>query len=132
MQTDPISRGRGGSIAGERYVETEEVRPPPGWPTTGNEHLSQLREGYLRLLAEELHFGYLRLDDVARGAEALALRMQQRPLARVAPTRVSLRPLFGLIALLALVWTYRAAVLDRVLGRTMQTRQPGQFEPTRV
>jgi mxaL protein len=132
MQTDPISRGRGGSIAGERYVETEEVRPPAGWPATGNEHLSQLREGYLRLLAEELHFGYLRIDDVARGAEALAVRMQQRPLARVAPTRVSLRPLFGLIALLALVWTYRAAVLDRVLGRTMQTRQPGQFEPTRV
>jgi hypothetical protein len=58
--------------------------------------------------------------------------MQQRPLARVAPTRVSLRPLFGLIALLALVWTYRAAVLDRVRGRTMQTRQPSQFEPTRV
>jgi hypothetical protein len=50
----------------------------------------------------------------------------------VAPTRVSLRPLFGLIALLALVWTYRAAILDRVRGRTMQTRQPSQFEPTRV
>jgi mxaL protein len=99
MQTDPISRGRGGSIAGELYVETEEVRPPPGWPTTGNEHLSQLREGYLRLLAEELRFGYLRLDDVARGAQALAARMQQRPLARVAPTRVSLRPLFGVAGL---------------------------------
>jgi mxaL protein len=122
MQTDPVSRGRSGSVAGERYVETEEVRPPPGWPTTGNEHLSQLREGYLRLLAEELRFGYLRLADVAGGAHALAERMQQRPLARVAPTRVSLRPPFGLIGLLALVWAYHAAVLDRLRAPMVQPR----------
>jgi mxaL protein len=130
MQTDPISRGRSGSVAGERYVETDEVRPPAGWPAPGNEHLSQLREGYLRLLAEELSFGYLRLDDVAGGAHALARRMQQRPLARVAPTRVSLRPLFGLIGLLALVWAYRAAVVDRL--RRPVVRPPGQLERAQV
>jgi mxaL protein len=118
MQTDPISQGRQGSVAGERYVETEQVRPPPGWPATGDEHLSQLREGYLRLLADELRFGYLRLASASSGSRALVERMQQRPLARVVPTRVSLRPLFGLIGLLALVWAYHAAVLDRLRART--------------
>lgn len=126
MQTDPISRGRRGSVVGERYVEPDEVRPPPGWPAAGNEHLSQLRESYLRLLAEELRFGYLRLDNVARGAHALAERMQQRPLARTAPTRVSLRWLFGLVGLLALVRAYRAAVLDRVHGRLIRRAQAGR------
>jgi mxaL protein len=132
MQTDPISRGRSGSVAGERYVETEEVRPPPGWPATGNEHLSQLREGYLRLLAEELRFGYLRLDNVTRGAHALAQRMQSRPLARPAPTRVSLRPFFGLIGLLALVWAYHAAVLERVRGPFLRRTQAGRAGPVRA
>jgi mxaL protein len=122
MQTDPISQGRRGSVAGERYVETEHVRPPPGWPAAGNEHLSQLREGYLRLLADELRFGYLRLDGASSGARALVQRMQERPLARVVPTRISLRPLFGLIGLLALVWAYRAAVLDRVRARRPRAR----------
>jgi mxaL protein len=118
MQTDPISQGRRGSVAGERYIETEQVRPPAGWPATGDEHLSQLRESYLRLLADELRFGYLRLASAGGGARALIERMQQRPLARVVPARVSLRPLFGLIGLLALAWAYRAAVLDRLRART--------------
>jgi mxaL protein len=126
MQTDPISRGRSGSVAGERYVETDAARPPPGWPATGNEHLSQLREGYLRLLAEELRFGYLRLDDVASGAHALAQRMQQRPLARPAPTPVSLRPLLGLIGLLALVWAYGGAILDRLPARFTRRARAAQ------
>ena len=120
MQTDPISQGRGGSVAGERYVETEEVRPPPGWPVPGNEHLSQLRESYLRLLADELRFGYLRLGSVDAGARELVERMQERPLARVVWTRVSLRPLFGALGLLALIWAYRAAVLDRLRAQTLQ------------
>jgi mxaL protein len=128
MQTDPISRGRGGSVAGERYVVSGDV-PPPGWPVAGNEHLSQLREGYLRLLAQELRFDYLRLADVTHGAHALAQRMQQRPLARTVWSRVSLRPLLGLISLVALLWTYRAAVIDRVRQTTAVS---GRAAPRRL
>jgi mxaL protein len=114
MQSDPISQGRRTSVSGEQYVETEQMRPPPGWPATGDEHLSQLREGYLRLLADEVRFDYLRLDDASSGARALAHRMQQRPLARVAPAPFSLRPLLGLIGLAALAWAYGAGAIDRV------------------
>ena len=102
---------------------------PPGWPAAGNEHLSQLREGYLRLLAQELGFDYLRLDDVVRGAQALAERMRQRPLARTVWGPVSLRPLFGLIPLLALLWTWRAAVIERVRASMATSSRPVPSTP---
>jgi mxaL protein len=114
MQTDPYSRGRGGSVANERFADIEDVKPPPGWPAVGNEHLSQLHESYLRLLADELRFDYLRLDSVSGGAEALSDRIQERPLARFAPTRVSLRSVLGLVGLFALVWPYAAAAFGRL------------------
>jgi mxaL protein len=111
-QTDPSSRGRAGSsVAGERYAEAEAVKPPPGWPAGGNEHLTQLRESYLRLRGDELGFDYLRLDSVADGARALAGRMQAPPLARVVPSSVPLRPAFGLLGLLALTWAYAVPLL---------------------
>jgi mxaL protein len=93
----------------------------------GNEHLSQLREGYLRLLADELSFSYMRLESPAAGARGLSRRMQQRPLARVAPTPVSMRPLFGLIGLLALLWVYRAVVLHRLSARVWQRLRTAWF-----
>jgi mxaL protein len=127
MQTDPYSKGRGGSVPGERYVETEVPKLPPGWPVAGNEHLSQLREGYLRLLADELGFAYMRLESPAAGAQGLSRRMQQRPLARVAPTPVSVSPLFGLIGLLALLWVYGAAVLRRLSARAGQRPRAAWF-----
>jgi mxaL protein len=112
LQADPYSKGRAGSVVGERYAESESFKSPPGWPAVGNEHLSQLREGYLRLLADELDLGYLRLDSVGAGARALAERMEAPPLARVAPTSVSLGPAFGLLGLLALAWAYGGAALS--------------------
>jgi mxaL protein len=111
LQTDPYSRGRTGSVAGERYVGADAVKAPPGWPPVGNEHLSHLREGYLRLLADELELGYLRLDSVGNGARALAARLQTPPLARVAPADVSLRVAFGALGLLAVAWVYGGALL---------------------
>lgn len=122
MQTDPISQGRAGSVAGERYVVTEQTRPPPGWPVSGNEHLSQLREGYLRLLADELQLDYLRLDQPDRAGRALAARMQARPLARVAPAATSLQSLFGVVGLLALVAAYAGAVVDRARETARRVR----------
>jgi mxaL protein len=131
MQIDPYSKGRGGSVAGERYVETEPLKLPPGWPAVGNEHLSQLREGYLRLLAGELGFSYMRLESPAAGARGLSRRMQQRPLARVAPTLVFVRPFFGLLGLLALVWVYRAAVLYGLSARARQRLRAAWVGPAK-
>jgi hypothetical protein len=86
-----------------------------------------LRESYLRLLADELNFAYMQLESPMAGARGLSRRMQQRPLARVAPTLVSVRPLFGLIGLLALVWVDRAAVLDRLSARAGQRLRAAWF-----
>ena len=126
MQTDPYSKGRGGSVANERFADIEDVKPPPGWPVVGHEHLSQLHEGYLRLLADELRFDYLRFDSASGGAEALSDRMQERPLARFAPTRVSLRPLLGVAGLIALVWPYAAAAFGH-LGARATRRVLGEW-----
>jgi mxaL protein len=124
-QSDSYSGGReGSSVAGERYAETEAFNPPPGWPAGGNEHLSQLRESYLRLLGDELEFQYLRLDSVSDGARALAERMQAPPLARVAPTSVSLRPVFGWLGLLAIVCAYGAPLFGKRGQPRSETLRP--------
>jgi mxaL protein len=124
-QTDPSSSGRAGSsVTGERYAEAAVVEPPPGWPVGGNEHLTQLRESYLRLLGNELGFDYLRLDSVADGARALAGRMQAPPLARVVPSSVPLRSAFGLLALLALTWVYAVPLLGRSERRPARGETP--------
>jgi mxaL protein len=124
-QTDPSSSGRAGSsVTGERYAEAAVVEPPSGWPVGGNEHLTQLRESYLRLLGNELGFDYLRLDSVADGARALAGRMQAPPLARVVPSSVPLRSAFGLLALLALTWVYAVPLLGRSERRPARGETP--------
>lgn len=61
MQTDPYSQGRTGSVAGERLVETEIGAATPEWHRVGDEHLTYVREPYLRVLAEETGLGYQRL-----------------------------------------------------------------------
>jgi mxaL protein len=109
MQLDPYSRGRGGSVSNERMAETEPVQIPQGWPIAGNEHLSRLDEGYLKLLARELSVDYLRLDASGLNGRAVAQRMDARPLARRTPTRLSMRPLLGVVALMALAWAFGGA-----------------------
>ena len=66
--------------------------------TRGSEHLSSLREGYLRLLASEngLAFARLRGDELAAALRAPAL-------ARPVETRVDLRNALAALALLLLV-----------------------------
>jgi len=124
LQTDPYSKGRAGSVAGEGYAESEAIEPPRGWPVVGNEHLSQLREGYLRLLADELALDYVRLNSVGDGVQALAERMQAPPLARVAPTRVPLGPAFGLLGLLAIAWVYGGAAASALRAYHHRGKRP--------
>jgi len=100
LQVDPRSLGRGGSVGGEQMVDPDEVRAPPlPGATPGSEHLSSLREDYLRLLAGETGLAYQRLD----GADALLDALSSPRLAREAPARLDLRPWLGAAALLCLL-----------------------------
>lgn len=113
LQVDPRSLGRGGSQGGERMVEEGgTVAPMPG-ATPGREHLSALREDYLKLLARESRLGYHRL----RTAEALQAALLAPELAHEVDSRRSLRwpaALLALGLLLAMLlrqaWHWRAAI----------------------
>lgn len=112
LQTDPYSRGRGGSVPGERMVEEgpAEAALPMLGATPGTEHLSALREEYLKRLAAETGLGYQRLADEAALVAALRAPALQRP--AVAP--LDLSPWLAAIALLALL---ARAVRHRILAR---------------
>lgn len=109
-QVDPRSLGRGASVGQEAMAEDGSAAPAAGLGATpGSEHLSGLREPYLRLLAAENGFAYHRL----RGAEGLSRAWRDPALSRPVPVRGDLRlPLAALAALLllaphALAWHRR-------------------------
>ncbi len=99
-QTDPRSQGRGGSVGNESLVDDRagDVAPVLG-ATPGAEHLSSLREGYLRLLAGEQGFAFHRLEST----EGLAAALAAAPLARLTPVRVELRAALAGLALCLLL-----------------------------
>ncbi|WP_084267396.1 vWA domain-containing protein [Azohydromonas lata] len=96
-QVDPYSRGRGGSVQGEQMVEEAGgAAPAPDLGATpGREHLSSLREPYLRRLAQETGLRYARLQSAGQMLPLLrdpALAQPQRH-------AESLRPVLALLAL---------------------------------
>lgn len=101
MQTDPYSRGRAGSVSGERMVEegpVEAVVPAIG-ATPGSEQLSSLREAHLRALAGSTGLGYLALRD----EDSLVAALTAPSLARKAAAPVDLgHGLAGVALLLVL------------------------------
>jgi mxaL protein len=116
MQSDPQSRGRGASVSGEAMAEDGAAAPVPEalrGGRAGGEHLSSLREGYLKLLAGELGLSYLRLDDV----DGLVRALTAKPLARPVPARADLRVPLALMALLLLAWRHAPASPWRRLKR---------------
>jgi mxaL protein len=117
LQVDPYSLGRGGSVAGEQLVDAQEARtqPMPG-ATPGTEHLSALREEYLRLLSGETGLAYLRLDS----DKGLAAALSAPQMTRDAATTLDLRPWLGAGALLCLV----GPLLMSVWGRLRIRRRP--------
>lgn len=100
LQVDPRSLGRGGSVGGEQMVDPEEAQAKalPG-VTPGTEHLSSLREDYLRLLTGETGLVYQRLGEEA----ALLETLSGDRLAHAAPGRLDLRPWLGAAALLCIL-----------------------------
>ena len=120
LQTDPRSRGRGGSVGGEQMVETEGDAPPSAalGATPGSEHLSSLRQPYLELLAEETGLRYHRLDTAAALAAALQAPALTKPVPVQADFRMPLAALALVLLLARLVrpgaWAQARGVLRRL------------------
>lgn len=109
-QVDPRSLGRGASVGQETMAEEGSEAPTAGLGATpGSEHLSGLREPYLRLLAAENGLAYHRLRD----AQGLSRALRDPALARPVPVRGDLRlPLAAIAVVLllaphALTWARR-------------------------
>jgi mxaL protein len=104
LQVDPYRQGRGGSVGAERMVEDGDAAPAAAaalGATPGSEHLSSLREAYLRLLAGENGLAFLRL----RNEEGLVAALQAPALARPVATRVDARVALSAAALGLLLWS---------------------------
>ncbi len=127
MQFDPRSQGRGGSVGGESMVESagETALPPAAaslGSTPGSEHLSSLRDPYLRLLAAEHGFEYHRL----RTPRGLAAAMQAPALARPVEVRRDLRAALAAFAFVLLLWPQ-----VRLLWATLRRRRSAWWEGRR-
>ena len=97
-QSDVYSEGRGTSVR-EKFVDDDKpVSALPG-ATPGSEHLSSLREAYLRLLAHEQGLGYHRLLD----GDGLAQALTAPALARPVSAQADLRPWLAGLALCLLL-----------------------------
>lgn len=117
MQTDPRSQGRGGSVGSEQLVEdpadTGSVAALPG-STPGTEHLSAMREGYLRLLADDTGLAFVPLQR----DEGLIRALTSPRLARVTPAATDLR-----VALAAIAFVLLLARSGMPVWRRLRPRQ---------
>jgi mxaL protein len=95
MQTDPRSKGRGASVESEKLSD-DGAAPAVGMlgNTPGREHLSALRETYLRTLASEQGLQFLRLQS----PEGLAAEMTSPRLAKPVVARADGRVLLAGLA----------------------------------
>ncbi len=78
--------------------------PFGGEAAVGTEHLTSVREAHLKTLASSASLGYVRLEKDSDVREALDRHARLRRL----DTRTDLRPIPGLLALVALTWFYLA------------------------
>ncbi|MEO5734818.1 MAG: MxaL protein [Rubrivivax sp.] len=97
LQTDPRSLGLVGGVQVGQAVEAANdgaAADPAGraalGAVPGQEHLSSLREGYLRLLAAEAGLGYMTLDSAEALAQALTAAALTHPVTGQADGRVAL------------------------------------------
>jgi len=109
MQTDPRSQGRGASVTGEAMVDDRAGMAAPALGATpGSEHLSSLREAYLRLLAREQEMAFLDLQSAPGLTAALTSPAFARPVPFRSDGRVALAGLA-----LCLLLTRHAAGISR-------------------
>ncbi|HWH81795.1 MAG TPA: MxaL protein, partial [Burkholderiaceae bacterium] len=104
-QADLYRNGRGSSVGNEAMVEEGDGAALPALGATpGQEHLSALREPYLRLLARERGLAFLRLES----PEALAAALTAPALAKPTMVRADGRVAFALLALALLLARHAA------------------------
>ena len=112
MQADPRSQGRGASVSNEALADDRAGTASPSLGATpGSEHLSSLREAYLRLLAGEQGLAFVRLESAPRLAAALMAPALAKPAAVRADARGALAGLA-----LCLLLARHAAPLWRRMG----------------
>jgi mxaL protein len=114
QQADAYSTARGASGGGESMPQEADDSLSPGAAvslggTPGSEHLSGLREAYLRLLAAENGFGFHRL----RSAQGLADALRGDALARQVAVRGDARFLLFGLAFVLLLAPYALALRPR-------------------
>lgn len=98
-QIDVYSQGRGGSVSGEKTADADQSETKKRTPT---EHLSSVKESYLRQLAQENALSYARLTlpgDLAKMLSAANITQRAS-----VPTPISWLP--ALFALAAILFTY--------------------------
>ena len=115
MQTDPRSQGRGGSVSGEQMAlgDTSEPVDPALAGRRGTEHLSSLREAYLKLLGAETGLAYHRLHT----EQGLLTALTGASLARDTAAQADLRYPLAALALVTLLGVYLAGPAGRLLSR---------------
>lgn len=119
-QQDAYSGGRDAGVNGERRVEDDAAAPRQALGATpGSEHLSALREPYLRLLAREHGLSFLRMST----PEDLAAAMTAPALAKPTRVRADGRLVFAAMALLLLLARY--AGLLRAAWLAVRSWRPG-------
>jgi len=105
MQTDMRRQGRGASVSGETLADDGAGPAAAGLGATpGTEHLSALREGYLRLLASERGLRFHRLQTAQGLSQALTSPALAKPVVARADGRVALAALAFLLLLLRSAW----------------------------
>jgi len=106
-QADLYSSGRSGSVGGEAMSD-DAVAPnePALGATPGSEHLSALREPYLRLLGRERGLAFVRLAS----PQALTAALTAPALAKPTPVRADARIAFACLALVLLLARYAHAL----------------------
>lgn len=116
MQVDPFSLGRPGSVENESMVGVDRAELVQR-VLAGKEHLSSLREAYLKRLADELKLRYHRLES----EESLTKLLLKSEFAIRKPADADLRFVTGALALLALVAAYLLPVFGRRKSRIETT-----------
>jgi mxaL protein len=109
-QADLYGSGRGASVSGERMAEDAAGAAAPALGATpGSEHLSALREPYLRLLGRERGLAFVRLQT----PEALADALTAPALAKPTQVRADGRIVFAWLALALLLARYAGPLTRR-------------------
>jgi mxaL protein len=127
MQVDPRSQGRGASVNNEKLVDDGSVPASPALGATpGREHLSALREGYLRLLAGERGMRFLKLQTAQGLVDEMTLPALSRPVEARADARVALAALAFCLLLARSAWPM-VVRLKAGFGKGWRSRWAGRI-----